>query len=52
MSFESGAEVARGLVALDGSFVMVEVDDERLKVFARGARWVSFSSARDCQSHD
>lgn len=25
--------------------VMVEVDDDRLKVLARGARWVSLSSA-------
>ena len=35
---------ARGLVAFAGSFVIVEVEDERLKVLARGARCVSFSS--------
>lgn len=37
------------LAVLEGfavwSLTMVEVDDERLKVLARGARWVSLSSA-------
>jgi hypothetical protein len=32
---------------LDGwSPTIVEVEEERLKVFASGARWVSFSSGR------
>lgn len=35
-----------GLVGLEDSlFVMVDVDDDRLKVLASGARCVSFSSA-------
>lgn len=39
-------EVAKGLVGgLVDSLVSVEVDDERLKVLARGARCVSLSSA-------
>lgn len=35
---------ANGLEGLDDSLTMVEVDEERPKVFARGARWVSLSS--------
>jgi len=38
-----GAE-ARGLVGF--SFMIVEVEDERLNVLASGARWVSFSSEK------
>lgn len=34
---------ANGLEGLDDSLTMVEVDEERPKVFARGARWVSLS---------
>lgn len=48
MPFESWAaevEVAKGLVGgLVASLVSVEVDDERLKVLAKGARCVSLSS--------
>ena len=35
---------ASGLLGLAGSGVMVEVDEERLKVLARGAKCVSLSS--------
>jgi hypothetical protein len=45
-SFESTSVVAllAELAVLDGaSLVMVDVDEDLLKVFARGARWVSFS---------
>ena len=35
---------ARGLVGFADSFVIVDVEDERLKVLASGARWVSFNS--------
>lgn len=38
--------LASGLVGLGGSWAMVEVDEVRLKVLARGAKCVSLSSAR------
>lgn len=38
-------ELLRLLVGLGVSGTMVEVEDERLKVLAKGAKWVSFSSA-------
>lgn len=44
LSLEAAVDVARGLVALFESEVMVEVDDVRLNVFASGARCVSLSS--------
>lgn len=47
VSLATLVDEARGLDVLGGSFapVMVEVDEERLKVLARGARCVSLSSA-------
>jgi hypothetical protein len=53
-SFES-ASVLLLLTELDldgWSPTIVEVDEERLKVFASGARWVSLSSGRRQQTHD
>lgn len=42
-------ELERGLVGLAGSFVMVDVEEDLLKVLARGARCVSLSSGQHCQ---
>jgi hypothetical protein len=34
-----------GVVSSLGSPLMVDVDDDRVKVWVKGARWVSFNSA-------